>query len=227
MKSYVYVPPVVAQRVSEIKRNIYLKMNGVTADSMRESGVSYSKNYGVSLPELRQMAIRIDKDAVLANALWAEKIRETMILAILIYPVADFGVSKAEEWIADVCTLELAENLSRNLLCQQVYAGQKSVEWAVGNNVWFCSVGYFTAAFGLKMLTMEQKERLLQLMLEHEDFSEVAIYRSMALFVRKYVLEHKEMALELLSDFDHYRSSGDFGKRIIYEELKTEVEYGA
>lgn len=227
MKSFVYLSPDVTQKMEEIKRGVYLKMNGVTADRMREAGVVYASNYGVSLPELRQMSREITPSEPLADALWIEKIRETMLLAIWIHPSDCFNEIKAERWIADVNTLELSENLSRNLLFCQTYAGQKSLEWVVNESPWVCSVGYFTAAFGIKALSSEQKKQLVHLIIDHNCINEVSVYRAVALFVRKCASESREFAKFVLQELSAFSSSEVVGKRIVYEELITEMEYGS
>lgn len=76
-----------SELVKQIKRSFRLFMNGVTAASMRQKGLEYKVNWGVSQPDLRRMAMQYDKDSALAQALWNEKgVRECRLLATLIMP---------------------------------------------------------------------------------------------------------------------------------------------
>lgn len=219
---YTFLSPEVQQRLQEIKRRIYLKMNGVTVEQMKNNGVVYSKNYGVSLPEIKLLAGQYAQDAALAQVLWHDNGRETMLLATFLHPAATFDETRAEEWVGKVTTLELAENLSRNLLCRLPFAGSKAVQWIRSDDCWACAVGYFTAAFAIGQLSTEQKRQILASVKQQAHIAEVAVYRAIALFVRKVASESAETLMRDLSGFE---SSALVAERIIYEELRTEAVY--
>ena len=58
------------EKLKAIKRSFRTVMNGVASHSMREKGVGYKLNWGVSLVHLREMAATYGKDYDLAIALW-------------------------------------------------------------------------------------------------------------------------------------------------------------
>lgn len=103
------------EKLKAIKRSFRLFMNGVTSQSMREKGLDYKINWGISQPDLRRIASSYDKDKELADMLWAEKIRECRMLATLLCPAEEMTVEKAVEWSASVDSIELAEFLAFNL----------------------------------------------------------------------------------------------------------------
>ena len=74
-------------------------MNGVAAKSIRESGMGYRLVYGVELPRLREIAAAYTPDRRLAQTLWNEDIRESKILAILLFPVEEFDRDIANLWV--------------------------------------------------------------------------------------------------------------------------------
>ena len=224
MAPYIYLSLELQQRLRDIKKSIYLKMNGITAESMKIAGINYSKNFGVSLPELKQMAAGIQPDKSLAMALWNDKTRETMMLATYLCPVAAVDEKMAEDWVADVTTLELAESLSRNLLCHISFAREKAAQWIQSDNYWACAVGYFTAAFGIEWLSWAQKQLILESVKQQRHVAEVPVYRAIALFVRKYA-SNKTEAAALMQELSEFKNSTGMAKRIIYEELQTEAIY--
>lgn len=114
------------EQVKQIKRSFRLYMNGVTSTSMRQKGLDYKINWGVSQMDLRHMAEQYGKDKALAAALWQENIRECKILATLIMPAADFTASEAMEWAATLSTVELAETAVFNLFQHMAEAEQLS-----------------------------------------------------------------------------------------------------
>ena len=58
--------------------------SGEVADLMSQNGITYKKNWGVSIIDLREIAKQFDPDHLLALKLWNKHWRETMILATLI-----------------------------------------------------------------------------------------------------------------------------------------------
>lgn len=101
--------------LKEIRTQLRLAMNGVISTSMREKGIVYKLNFGVPLPEIKQIAATHKPDSELAAALWKEDIREFKILASLLQPVGGFSSRKAEQWVKEILYLEIAEQCSHNL----------------------------------------------------------------------------------------------------------------
>ncbi len=222
---YTYLPVDVQRQLQEIKRMIYLKMNGVTVEQMEKSGVCYAKNYGVSLPEIRQLSSKYTKNIALAKALWSEKIRETMLLATYLCPETDLDGDLAERWVADVDTLELAENISRNLLCRLSSVGIKSVEWTQSDSLWKCAVGFFCAAFGSDRFSQDQLQNMLSQVKQCQFINEVPVYRAIALFLRKLGGENVATAKDVLAFITPFETSSHRSERYIYEEVQTDLKY--
>lgn len=105
----------IQEQVKHIKQSFRLLMNGVTAQSMREKGVAYHLNWGVSLPHLHEMATEYKPNYDLAIALWKEDIRECKILATLLMPQGQMDKEVAEVWMEQIHSLELAEICALNV----------------------------------------------------------------------------------------------------------------
>ena len=114
----------VTEKVKQIKRSFRLYMNGVTAASMRNKGIDYKVNWGVSQTDLRTIAAMYGSDADLAQALWAEaNVRECRILAALIMPPGSMSVDAAMRWCKDIDgNAELMETVVFNLFCRVPHA---------------------------------------------------------------------------------------------------------
>ncbi len=117
------------ETVREIKRSFRLLMNGVASQSMRQKGVDYKINWGVSLPELQRMAQQYGKNHDLAVALWQENIRECKILATLIMPPEEMDEKLAENWIGEINSQDLAEMACFNLFQHLQHAADLSYKW--------------------------------------------------------------------------------------------------
>ena len=115
--------------VKTIKQQFFLRMNGETARSMREKGVQYHLNWGISLPDLKQMACNYPKDYDLAIALWKEDIRECKIMALMLMPPEKMLPEIVDIWMEQTTTQELAELSSFYLYQYLEYASVIAFEW--------------------------------------------------------------------------------------------------
>lgn len=132
----------VNETVREIKRSFRPLMNGVASQSMRQKGVDYKINWGVSLPDLQKMAQQYGKNLELAVALWQENIRECKILATLIMPPGEMDETLAEKWMGEINSQDLAEMASFNLFQHLRHAAELSYGWTKSNRVVEQMCGY-------------------------------------------------------------------------------------
>jgi hypothetical protein len=116
-------------RIKEIKQSFRLMMDGAVAQSMRDKGLGYHLNWGVTLPRLREKADAIGKDYDLAIALWKENVRECKILATMIMPPDKILPEVVDIWMEQTETVEIAEQLAFNLMQNVPYAAEKAFLW--------------------------------------------------------------------------------------------------
>lgn len=77
---------------------------------MRNLGANYKINFGLTLPLLKKIAEEIPADAQLANALWNDTaVRESMMLAPMLYPSDEFNEDEAEKWVTNMPNIEIAD----------------------------------------------------------------------------------------------------------------------
>ena len=144
------------QQVKEIKQSFRQLMDGAVAQSMREKGLGYHLNWGVTIPRLREMADEIVHSAAftvqpseaqptihyslstihysLAIALWKENVRECKILATMLMPPGEMLPEVADIWMEQTPTLEIAEQAAFNLYQHLPYAADKAFEWLASPN---------------------------------------------------------------------------------------------
>ena len=122
------------EKLKAIKRSFRTVMNGVASHSMREKGVGYKLNWGVSLVHLREMAATYGKDYDLSIALWKEDIRECKILATRIMPAERLLPEVADIWLEQTTSQELAEMLAANLLKDVSYAPEIAYRWMASDS---------------------------------------------------------------------------------------------
>ena len=120
-------------------------MNGVVSTSMRTKGMPYKVNFGVSLPQMKQIAAQYTPDAALARRLWREDIRESRLLATFLMPHVDFSDNEALQWMRQANTPELSDFLAMNLLRHLPYAGELTLRAIEGGDTSGKRSGYALA----------------------------------------------------------------------------------
>ena len=122
------------EKIKEIKQSFRLMMDGSVAQSMRDKGVDYHLNWGVTLPRLREKADEIGKNYDLAIALWKENVRECKILATMIMPNEQMLPEVADIWMEQTPTIEIAEQAAFNLYQHLPYAADMAYRWLASEN---------------------------------------------------------------------------------------------
>lgn len=149
------------EKLKAIKRSFFLRMDGTASRSMREKGLDYKINWGVSIPDLRQMAAHYGKDYALAIALWKENIRECKILATMIMPPEEMLPEIVELWMEQTPSQEIAEMAAFNLYQHLDYAPVMAFQWIAGENEMEQICGYNLLS-RLFMKGQEPNERGIQ-----------------------------------------------------------------
>lgn len=119
------------QQLKEIKIKFRHAMNGIVSHNMRSQGADYKINFGLTLPLLKRIAAETPANAQLANALWADTaVRESMMLAPLVYPVDEFTEAEADRWMETMPNTEVADICCKFLFCRLPFALQKACDWS-------------------------------------------------------------------------------------------------
>jgi hypothetical protein len=116
----------------QIIRSIPSMQNGITAESMKQRGINYLKNWGVSLVDLKDYSANIEKNHLLALKLWNKQWRETMILATLLDIPREVTEEQMDFWVKTAENTEIIEQMVTNLFTETPYAFSKSLEWCWG-----------------------------------------------------------------------------------------------
>lgn len=149
------------EKLKEIKKSFFLRMDGTASRSMREKGLDYKINWGVSIPDLRKMADEYGKDYALAIELWKENIRECKILATMMMPPEQMLPEIVELWMEQTPSQEIAEMAAFNLYQHLEYAPVLAFLWIAGDNEMEQICGYNLLA-RLFMKGQEPNERGIQ-----------------------------------------------------------------
>lgn len=105
--------------VKEIMKKAAAKQNGEVSRAMKKMGLRYKINYGVTIPQLRDLATRYQPDKSLAVLLRQQiKIREAIILGSMLDEPDKLSLAECVSISELVTNNELVEQYSRNLFAR-------------------------------------------------------------------------------------------------------------
>lgn len=212
-------------QIKEIQARIYNTMNGLVSDSMREKGIVYKQNYGVDLPKIKALAEKYAPNQDLAKRLWALQIRETMILATLLMPVNKFTAKKADKWINDVSNIELAEQISMNLLAKTDFAREISLKNIQSDEFWRKITGFTLAARIWKEFNDKELSELIKAALKNVDTDEFLLYKTVAVLLARLCRRGEKAAKEIQGLTANFEHSEQKSKQYIFNEISNEIYF--
>lgn len=115
--------------MQQLKRKLFALRNGVVADTLRKAGCPHRIIFGLNLPQLNEIAAAMPHTAELAESLRADvNLRESALLAPMIYPVDTLTYDKARDWALSTVWHEDADILCFKLLRHTPYAATLASE---------------------------------------------------------------------------------------------------
>ncbi len=116
-------------QMQQLKRRLFAMRNGVVADSLRRAGCPHRIIFGLNLPQLSEIAAEIGPSEELAGQLWNDTpLRESVLLAPMIYPADKLTFEKARELVGNVMWAEDADILCFKLLRKAPFAPSLAAE---------------------------------------------------------------------------------------------------
>ena len=220
---YILVNPKLDALIVQIRRKIRLSMNGIVSDQMTQNGIHYKKNYGVSIPRIKEMAAGYPPGHDLAQRLWNLQIRETMIMATVLEPVDSFTPQMAQEWVRSFDQIEIIEQACMNLFCKLPFASVLSVEWVQSATIWEQITGFILAARLYESLNHDELHAITLRGLNLSTTTDFHLYKAVALCLSRFCRKDKETAAYILKELTALEPTSSTGRLYISNEVKQEI----
>jgi 3-methyladenine DNA glycosylase AlkD len=104
--------------------------NPEAVKGMARYGISSKNTYGVSIPNLRNMAKEVGVNHDIAHQLWVSGIHEARILASMIDDPKLVNEGQLEKWVSDFESWDVCDQVCMNLFEKSPLACRKIVEWS-------------------------------------------------------------------------------------------------
>ena len=99
-------------------------------EGMARFGINPENTYGVSIPNLRNMAKQVGQNRQLAQQLWDSQIHEARILASMVDDPQQVTDEQMENWVEDFDSWDVCDQCIMNLFEKTKFAYEKAVEWS-------------------------------------------------------------------------------------------------
>lgn len=139
----------------QIMQEVKLLQNGDVSRQMKEGGLNYKLNYGVTVPLLKNIASTYTKDNALATQLWNCEIREGILLSSFLYDPASVSKEKAVGMSANINTIELIEQFALNLFAY-LPTLDKVIEALLEEESNQQLLAFYSMSWGLKRKTLSE-----------------------------------------------------------------------
>jgi len=215
------------ETIRDIRKRCRLAMNGVASTGMRESGLNYKLNFGVSLLKIKEIASSYTPDKELAETLWQEDVRELKILATMLYPIIDFTKDRAGVWVRQIPNQEIREQICLNLFQKLPFASEIVADWTTSTDSNIRTTGYWLLArlMQAKLFTADNTD-LISLAFDDVLSTDNVSLRNAALLALKHSGRRgKNEADNILSRLKHLKQSSDALEKEVFDSLKFEFDY--
>ncbi|HEY5507292.1 MAG TPA: DNA alkylation repair protein [Paludibacter sp.] len=220
---YLLSTPILDAQIVEIRRKIMLSMNGIVSEQMTKSGIIYKKNYGVTIPRIKEIAADYSSNHDLAQRLWTLQIRETMIMATLLEQPEKFSATIADDWVAQFNQIEIIEQSCMNLFCKLDFANALCSKWVQSNKLWIQITGFILAARIVGKLNTTETAAIIEKGMELSVIEDFHLYKAIGLCLSRLCRKSKETASRILKEIEALSQSNSISQQYICNEVKQEI----
>jgi 3-methyladenine DNA glycosylase AlkD len=116
--------------VTDVLDRLQSKAKPEQLEGMAKYGMTVEKRLGVSVPDMRKLAKEVGRDHKLALDLWRTGIAEARILAGMVGDPAKLTDEQMEEWVKDINSWDVCDQVCMNLFERNQLAWQKIIDWS-------------------------------------------------------------------------------------------------
>lgn len=116
--------------VEDVLEKLRARARADRLEGMTRYGMSAEQRLGVSVPDMRTMAKELGKNHTLALELWRTGIPEAKIVAAMIDEPEKVTEKQMEEWVRDIDSWDICDQVCMNLFEKTPLAWQKIIDWS-------------------------------------------------------------------------------------------------
>jgi 3-methyladenine DNA glycosylase AlkD len=129
-------------RLEEILQKLKSFSKPENIAGMARFGINPKNTYGVSIPDVREIAKEIYKDHKLAQELWDTGIHEAKILASMIDVPEMVTEKQMDSWVKDFDSWDVCDQVCMNLFDKTKFVEKKVIEWSSNESEFIKRAGF-------------------------------------------------------------------------------------
>ena len=200
--------------------------NGVVAEKMKEAGIDNQTSFGLSIAQIRMIALDYNKDQNLAFFLLRKSLRESKLLSLHLFDANIISYDLGTEIVNELNTIELAEQASR-LLLSKVPDAETIMLYACNSDSEFAKMTGFLLLAQLSLSTKHEFENepdLFALIEQNAIGATTLVMRSISYALRKFSTRNQVLKSKGIQLMDRLRNSDNYPSRWIAEEASLELD---
>ncbi len=222
---FLYIDEQTEKIYSEILKKITLSMNGVAADLMREMGLQYRKNLGVSIVRLREIAAGYQPSQNLSVRLWRNEQRETRIMAFLLADIQKTDLKTSLKIAGEIDQPELAETGAMFLYSKLPFAPEFCAECITTDREFTVMTGFQTAARICENLTPVQRDELIFAAFDKLATDSFHVAKSIGVFLSRMCRTDKKTASKIYNEINNDQHISLKHTGLIKDMVVQEIDY--
>jgi len=197
--------------LKQLMQKVIRFQNSETVKAMRRMGIYYELNYGVSIPELRQLANQYQPNHQLAGELIQQNIREAIILASMLDDPLQISAVETELYLGMANNIELVEQFSRNLFAKIPTIPASIEKWIEHGDEWKQITAFTTLGWFFKFKKMVEKQE--------QDFS-LKLISDFSVYENHHLMKAIGFAMQSLAGYsvELGEKVGDLAEKMIRSE---------
>ncbi|MCF6366284.1 MAG: DNA alkylation repair protein [Bacteroidales bacterium] len=214
--------------VKNILKEIRANENGPAVDAMERMGLKYSRNFGVSIADLKRIATKYKFNHEIADMLREKNIRETRILAEMIEDSNLVSEEKADKIVSNIDTNELAEQSCLNLFEKLDFADKKAEEWILSEHKFTVVCGFIL----FSRIALNDKTKKNDFFIKAISVAEnsvnnesVFIRKAIARALRQIALRNNNLKKQVLELTNKIKKTGNEYSKLIIEEVEMLIDF--
>ncbi len=115
--------------LKQLRRKLRTRENGPASDAMKALGINYKRNHGLSVKDIKDLALSYRGDNELALLLYGQDVREFRLMSYMILEHTEKNCNIIEKWLHELADTEQAEQFAINLLAETKHCLDKFEEF--------------------------------------------------------------------------------------------------
>jgi len=216
------------EEYKRIVKKIKAFQNGEVSESLIRMGISYPLVFGLTINQIKDIALPYKLNNELAWFLWQKEIRETKLLSLMIFDPANLTKDETVQLVKGFTNAELVEQAVIHVLTKQTEPLSNAVKFCQNESEFVKMTGYnLLARLSIidNNISISDVIRFLQFIEDDSETNSPHIMRSISFALRKLGSINKEFKQLAINLCDRLENTGNQSALWVATDARIELEF--